>query len=120
MAEHFDPATLHALAESVEIDITPTSSGTPVTIWTVRVDDDVYVRSFRGERGRWYLAFREEPQASLIYSGGELQVRGEPVADRGLNESIDAAYLEKYRTSQYAGSMVTPEVALTTMRLLPV
>jgi hypothetical protein len=55
----------------------------------------------------------------LIYSGGELQVRGEPVADRGLNESIDAAYLEKYRTSQYAGSMVTPEVAVTTMRLLP-
>lgn len=28
----------------------------PVTIWVVRVDDDLYVRSYRGRQGAWYRA----------------------------------------------------------------
>ena len=119
MAERFDPATLSSLGETQEVDIRPAGASAGVTIWIVRAGDDVYVRSFRGERGRWYRAFRDEPRGSLIYGGGELEVRGQPVSDSAVNRDVDAAYLEKYRTSQYAASMVALEVAATTMRLTP-
>ena len=119
MGQQFDAATLSSLGETQEVDIRPAAIDASVTIWIVRVGNEVYVRSFRGERGRWYRAFRDDPRASLIYGGGEIEVRGEPITDKSANESVDAAYLEKYRTSQYAGSMVTPEVASTTMRLSP-
>ncbi len=29
---------------------------TPVTIWVVRVSDDLYVRSYRGRSGAWFRA----------------------------------------------------------------
>jgi hypothetical protein len=119
MAEQFDPATLNSLGESEEIDIRPAASGEAVTIWVVRVDNDVYVRSYRADAGRWYRAFRDNPRASVMYGGGELEVRGEPVDDRPTIEALDSAYLAKYRSSSAVGAMITPEVAATTMRLRP-
>ena len=115
--ERFDDATLRSLAETHEIDIRPAASGKDVTIWAVRAGNDIYVRSYKGEQGRWYRALREDPRASVIYSGGELEVRAEPGADTETNEAVNSAYLEKYRSSSAVGAMVTPEVAATTMRL---
>ena len=119
MGEQFDAATRSSLADAEEIDLKPAGTSRAVTIWIVRAGEDIYVRSFRGADGRWFQSFRANPRASVMYGGGDLEVRGEPVSDEDINRAIDAAYLEKYRTSQYAGSMVTPEVAATTMRLLP-
>jgi hypothetical protein len=119
VVERFDPATLSSLGESQEIDIRPAATDKPVTIWVVRLDDDIYVRSYRAEEGRWYRAFREEPRASILYGGGDLEVHGEAVSDAATNERLNGAYMAKYRSSSAVGAMVAPEVAATTMRLLP-
>jgi hypothetical protein len=47
-------AELTAIGDANEIDITTPRDGTPrpaVTIWIVRVEDDLYVRSIRGRLG---------------------------------------------------------------------
>jgi hypothetical protein len=37
----------------------------PVTIWTVRVGDGLYVRSWRGTSGSWYRAVQARPEGHI-------------------------------------------------------
>jgi hypothetical protein len=84
-------------------------------IWAVVVDDEVYVRSYHGERGAWYRrALREE---RMKLEG--IDVRVEPVHDSELNERISDAFRAKYggRSPASTEAMVSPEVVATTLRL---
>ena len=91
----------------------------PVTIWLVRVDDDLYVRSVRGGRGAWFRAVQETHEGRISAGGVEKDVRfeeGEP----SVNDKVDAAYRVKYR--RYAGrildSCLTPAARSTTQRVV--
>lgn len=92
----------------------------PVTVWLVRVDDDLFIRSVRGRSGAWFRAV-EETHEGRISGGGEYKdVRldeGEP----SVNDAVDTAYRSKYR--RYAGrildSCLTPEARSTTLRVEP-
>jgi hypothetical protein len=52
---NFDVDTLHELRELQEVAIqTEKHPETAVVIWVVVADDEVFVRSVRGPKGRWY------------------------------------------------------------------
>jgi hypothetical protein len=93
---------------------------TPVTIWVVRVGDDLYVRSWRGRGGAWFRA-AQASQAGRIRAGGmEKDVAFVEETDPGINYQIDAAFRTKYRRygARYVDPMVAPEARIATIKLV--
>jgi hypothetical protein len=92
----------------------------PVTIWVVRLGDDLYVRSVRGPTSGWYRGTQERHEGHVEAGGVEKDVTFAE-ADHGLDDEIDDAYRSKYRgyTASVVESMLTPEVRSTTLRLVP-
>jgi hypothetical protein len=93
----------------------------PVTIWVVRIGDDLYVRSYRGRGGAWFRGTQER-QAGRIQSGGvDKEVTFVEEIDPGINDQIDAAYRAKYRrhSASYVDPMVAPEARAATVKLVP-
>ena len=86
-----------------------------IPIWAVVVDDEAYVRSYRGERGAWYRRALRDGRMTLE----GLDVRVAPEHDPALNERISDAFRAKYgeRSPGSTEAMVTPEVVATTLRL---
>jgi hypothetical protein len=114
---------LAAIAAASELQIAARrADGTlrkPVTIWVVRVGEDLYVRSVRGSEGSWYRGAREHNQGRVEAGGVERDVDF-VAAGHGLDEDIDAAYQEKYGYSSSAVDHITsPEARETTIRLVP-
>ena len=91
-----------------------------VTIWVVRVGDDLYVRSVNGREGAWFRATQVRHEGRIRAGGVEKDVTFVEVDDSAINAQIDAAYLTKYRRyPQYVAPMVTPDVRAATIRLVP-
>jgi hypothetical protein len=94
----------------------------PVTIWVVRVGDDLYVRAVRGRESAWFRGTQAYHEGRIVAGGLEKDVTFADVADDAdLNLQIDAAYRSKYR--RYAASIVdstlTPQARAATLRLAP-
>ncbi len=118
--EQFSADTLNALRDQQEITIrTSKHPASTVTIWAVVADDEVFVRSVRGPRGRWYRDLAKGGPATLEVGGHDVPVQAIPAADPAAVERASREYLKKYRTSPYAESMVRPETLPTTLRLEP-
>jgi hypothetical protein len=91
-----------------------------VTIWVVRVGDDLYVRSVNGREGVWFRGVQTQHEGRIWAGDVEKDVTFVDVDDSGINDQIDAAYLTKYRRyPQYVAPMVTPEVRAATIKLVP-
>ena len=93
----------------------------PVIIWVVRVGDDLYVRSVKGQISAWFRGVRTR-YAGQIRAGGVVKdVTFVEETEPGVNEQIDVAYRTKYR--RYAASIVnttlTPEARSATIKLVP-
>ena len=91
-----------------------------VTMWVVRVDDDLYVRSAYGPDNPWYrraIASR----AGRIRAGGVERDVTFGQADPGAHADIDAAYHAKYDSygPRIVGSVVGPDAHRVTVRLTP-
>jgi hypothetical protein len=93
----------------------------PVRVWVVRVDDDLYVRSYKGRGGAWFRAAQASREGHIRAEGIDKDVAFVDEADPGLNDRIDAAYRAKYHRygTRLVDSMVTAEVRAATMRLMP-
>jgi hypothetical protein len=92
---------------------------TPVTIWVVRVGDQLYVRSVRGSEGSWYRGSLERNQGRIEAGDVERDVDF-VAADSALDEEIDLAYREKYGyPSSAVEDITTPEARKTTIKLVP-
>jgi hypothetical protein len=66
-----------------------------VTMWVVRVDDDLYVRSAYGPNNPWYRRARASGRGRIRVGGVERDVAfGE--ADPQVHGAIDATYRAKY------------------------
>jgi hypothetical protein len=109
-------------AEEVQI-ATHRRDGTlrkPVTVWAVRHDDGIYVRSVRGRDGHWFRGTQEKHEGR-IRAGGVQQDVTFIDAGHDIDNEVDAAYRAKYR--RYAGrilsSVLTPEARSTTIKLVP-
>jgi hypothetical protein len=93
----------------------------PVTIWVVRVDDNLYIRAVKGRTGPWFRGTQTR-HAGLVRAGGvEKNVTFVEEADPVINEQIDAAYHTKYRryAASIINSVISPEARSATIRLVP-
>jgi hypothetical protein len=91
-----------------------------VTIWVVRISDDLYVRSYKGRTAAWFRGVQVQHEGHIRAGGVEKDVTFVEETDPGINDQIDAAYRIKYRRySQYVPPMLTPEVRGTTIKLVP-
>jgi hypothetical protein len=93
----------------------------PVTIWVVRVRDELYVRSYKGRTGAWFRGAQARHAGHIRASGVEKDVTFVEEADPDINNQIDAAYRTKYRhySAQYVNPMVAPEARAATIKLVP-
>jgi hypothetical protein len=90
-----------------------------VTIWVVRVGDELYVRSWRGTGGSWFRAAQQSGQGHVSAGGVDRDVAYIP-ADDEVNDAVDAAYRDKYgRYPSYVEPMVAPPARATTLRIAP-
>ena len=92
----------------------------PVTIWVVRVGDDLYVRAYKGRTGPWFRGVQTH-HAGQIRAGGfvkDVSFIEEPDAD--VNDKIDSEYLTKYRRyPTHVAPMVTANARAATIKLVP-
>ncbi len=92
----------------------------PVTIWVVRVGDDLYVRAVNGRTGTWFRGTQVRHEGHIQAGGADKDVTFVD-ADPGLIDQIDAAYRNKYRryAANIVNSVLTPQARASTIRLVP-
>lgn len=114
---------LSRLASSDDLRISPfredgTTYGTPTWIWSVVVDDRLYVRAYNGQNSRWYRAAMRQKAGRITAAGVTKDVAFESVEGE-VNDHIDDAYRAKYRTSPYLESMVGSRARRATVEVVP-
>jgi hypothetical protein len=114
---------LNRIGDADELRIAPRrKDGTrrrAVPIWVVRVGDELYVRSWRGDGGRWYRAAQASGEGH-VSAGGVSNDVALLAADDDVNDAVDAALREKCgRYTGYVEPMVAPQARATTLRLVP-
>jgi hypothetical protein len=115
---------LNKFGAAEEIEIAPFGRdgrlGKPVTIWIIRLGDNLYVRSAYGRSSSWFRGSRTRREGLIRASGVGKDVTLLD-ADPKLNEEIDAAYRTKYRRqgAQYVDMIVSPEARSATIKLMP-
>jgi len=119
-----DPEVLNAIDATDEVRVrTSRDASSPeheTVIWAVVVDGDAFVRSVRGEKGRWYREASANPDVTLRVNDRRVPVRAVHETDARAIERVSEAIREKYGAS-YPGptaAMLREEVLSTTLRLL--
>jgi hypothetical protein len=93
----FDQETLRKLDDCKEVAIRTTKHpGSTVTIWVVVSSTDVFVRSVRGAKGRWYRDLATGGAATLEFNGEQVAVQAVPTTDA---LSIERASQEFFRST---------------------
>jgi hypothetical protein len=91
--------------------------GTPTWIWSVSVDDALYVRAYNGTNSRWYKSAVRQKAGRIAALGLTREVVFEPVRDPLLNARIDAAYRAKYSDSPYLDAMIGKRARSATIKI---
>jgi hypothetical protein len=93
----------------------------PVTIWIVRVGDDLYIRAYKGRTSPWFRGTQERHEGHIQAGGIDKDVTFMEVSDPNINDQIDTAYRTKYRhhDAQYVNPMMGPEARSATIKLVP-
>ena len=94
----------------------------PVTIWVVRVGDDLYVRAYRGRETAWFRHVQQRHEGRIGAGGVTKDVTFvDGSSDEALNNKIDAAYQSKYQrySATYVDPMIAPQARATTLKLVP-
>jgi len=92
--------------------------GTPTWIWSVAVDDALYVRAYNGQSSSWYAAAVRQKTGRITAAGMTKNVTFEPT-DSPINDRVDDAYRAKYRGSPYLGPMIGPRARSATVKVMP-
>jgi hypothetical protein len=123
MTETWTGDELSAIASARELEIQSLRpDGTlrkPVTIWVVRQQDDLYVRSWRGPGSAWFRSVRDRHEGHIRAGGVEKDVTFVETHEKPVNAAIDVAYRAKYGDSRFATPMVTEPARSTTLRIVP-
>lgn len=116
---------LHKIAETDDFHISPfredvETYGTPTWIWSVVVNDGLYVRAYNGQNSRWYNAAVSQKAGRIKAAGMTKEVNFEQVNEKSdLNELIDDAYRKKYSDSQYLSPMISDRARSATIKVVP-
>ena len=91
----------------------------PVTMWVVRIGEDVYVRSVNGRGSAWFRGAQSQHEAQIRAGGIEKDVSLVETDEAG--EQIDAAYQTTYgpRYPTIVPSIVAPQSRDATLKLAP-
>ena len=117
---------LWKIADSDEVEIEtrhdPKSPLHRVTIWIVPTEYGVYVRSYKGKRGRWYQEALANPMVTIRLGRRKVTVRAEPEHNALVIRAVNAAYRKKYgeRWPDDTTAMLKRSLLPTTLRLTPV
>jgi Uncharacterized protein conserved in bacteria len=93
--------------------------GTPTWIWSVVVEDQLYVRAYNGTRSRWYQSAMTQKAGRIQTAGMQIEVAFEPIDDTELNAQIDEAYRAKYADSRYLPPMISERNCAATVQVSP-
>jgi hypothetical protein len=118
----FSPEDLELLAHDEEIRIETSAADGSVhrtIIWVVVDGQDVFVRSVRGERGRWYREALARPDVAIHADGRRLAARATHTPDPNSVARTTAALERKYAADPALRTMVRPHTLETTLRLEP-
>jgi|SRR5438128_8695605 len=113
---------LRKIAETDDLHISPLREdgktyGTPTWIWSVVVDDALYVRAYNGKNSSWYKAALHQKAGRITAAGITKEVNFEPVEGE-INERIDDAYRAKYKTSPYLNPMIGTRARAATVKIM--
>jgi hypothetical protein len=81
---------------------------------------DVFVRSVRGDGGRWYQRAVADPEVALIVGDHRYRFTAQPASDPESVKRTSDALRAKYRPGRSLDNMLLPQVLGTTLRLVPV
>lgn len=114
---------LGRIAEADDLHISPfredgVTYGTPTWIWSVAVEDALYVRAFNGQKSHWYQAAVRQKAGRITAAGMTKEVTFEPV-EGPIKDRIDDAYRAKYHGSLYLGSMIDVRARAATVKVMP-
>ncbi|HTT40480.1 MAG TPA: DUF2255 family protein [Burkholderiales bacterium] len=114
---------LRRIVEADDLHIAPfrddgVTYGTPTWIWSVAVDEALYVRAYNGQKSRWYQAAVRQRAGRIIAAGTTKEVTFEALEGPG-DERIDDAYRTKYRASPYLASMISARARSATVKIMP-
>lgn len=117
---------LNKIGKAEELEIAPLrEDGTrrnPVTIWVVRLGDDLYVRSYKGRTAAaWFRGALVRHEAHIHAGGVGKDVTLVEEQDPAINDRIDDEYRTKYRryAASIVESVVTPTARSATLKLVP-
>jgi hypothetical protein len=117
---------LWKIAESDEVEIeTRRDARSPlhrVTIWIVPTEEGVYVRSYKGRKGRWYQEALANPHVTVRLGRRKVTARAEPEHNPLVTRAVNAAYRKKYgeRWPDDTEAMLKRSLLPTTLRLTPI
>ena len=114
---------LRKIAEADDLQVSPfredgKTYGTPTWIWSVVVDDALYVRGYHGQKSRWYQAAVQQKAGRITTAGMTKEVTFEP-ANGPINDRIDDAYRAKYKGSSYLSPMIGTRARSATVKIAP-
>ena len=114
---------LRKIAETDDLHISPfredgRTCGTTTWIWSVVVDDGLYVRGYNGQKSRSYQAAVRQKAGRITAAGITMEVAFEPV-DGTINDRIDEAYAAKYKGSSYLKPMISTRARSATVKVMP-
>jgi hypothetical protein len=91
-----------------------------ITIWVVRVGDDVYVRSAFGPENPWFVRAGRSGSGCIKVGRDERDVTFEATGDE-VADAVTAAYQAKYGRypPKVVATVVSAEAARCTLRLVP-
>jgi hypothetical protein len=114
---------LRKIAQSDDLHIGPlredgVTYGTPTWIWSVVVDDALYVRAYNGQSSRWYKAAMQQKRGRVSAGGITRDVTFE-AGERSMHDQIDEAYRAKYKMSPYLQPMISERARSATVKIAP-
>lgn len=116
---------LNKIGKTEELQIASLrSDGTlriPVTVWVVRVGDDLYVRPIHGRTSAWFRGTQVRHEGHIRAGTVDKDVAFVEETSPDINGQIDAAYRTKYRryAASIIGTTVSPEARSATIKLVP-
>jgi hypothetical protein len=114
---------MEKIAQSDDLHIAPfredgATYGTLTWIWSVVVDNELYVRPYNGSASRWYQAAMSQRAGRITAACITKEVSFVP-ADASLYDEIDEAYRTKYKGSPYLQPMLSANVRNATVKISP-
>ena len=122
METAFTSEQLERIGQEGEVRIETRSAAGAVhrtIIWIVVEGGEVFVRSVKGPRGRWYRELLAARTGAILIGRDRIEVSAERTPDEESVERTTRALQQKYAADPALRSMVRQDTLETTVRLRP-